>query len=35
MYAQMITISLHPDQIEEFQSLCDQYIIPELSGQRG
>jgi quinol monooxygenase YgiN len=35
MYAQIIRISLKPDQVEEFRELYEEYIIPELAGQEG
>jgi len=35
MYAQIIRISLKPDQTDEFRELYEEYIIPELSGQEG
>ncbi len=35
MYAQIIRISLKPDQVEEFRELYEEYIVPELAGQEG
>lgn len=35
MYAQIITISIQPEKIDEFVELYKEYIIPELSSQSG
>jgi heme-degrading monooxygenase HmoA len=35
MYAQLITISIKPDQIDEFQELYKEYINPEIKTQEG
>jgi len=35
MYAQLITISIKPDQIDEFQELYKEYINPEIKTQKG
>ena len=35
MYAQLITISIKPDQIDEFRELYEEYINPEIKTQKG
>ena len=35
MYAQIISISVKPDQIDEFQELYEEYINPEIRTQKG
>ena len=35
MYAQLITISIKPDQIDEFKELYEEYINPEIKTQKG
>ncbi len=35
MYAQLITISIKPDKIDEFQELYEEYINPEIRVQKG
>ncbi len=35
MYAQLITVSIKPDQIDEFQELYEEYINPESKTLKG
>jgi len=35
MYAQLITVSVKPDKIDEFQELYEEYINPEIKAARG
>ena len=35
MYAQLITISIKPDQIDEFRELYEEHINPEIKTQKG
>jgi len=35
MYAQIISISIKPDKIDEFQELYEEYINPEIKTQKG
>ncbi|MFH1037985.1 MAG: antibiotic biosynthesis monooxygenase [PVC group bacterium] len=35
MYAQLITISIKPDKIDEFRELYEEYINPEIKVQKG
>lgn len=35
MYAQIISISIKPDKVDEFQELYEEYINPEIKTQKG
>jgi len=35
MYAQLITVSIKPNQIDEFKELYEEYINPEIKTQKG
>lgn len=35
MYAQLITVNIKPDKIDEFKDLYGEYINPEIKSQKG